>query len=32
MLIVQHPRKWWNFFMSEDEKNEIDWIFTEQCF
>ena len=29
MLIAWHPRLWWNFCMSEDEKKEIEPIFTE---
>ena len=29
MLIAWYPRRWWNFFMSEDEKKEIKLIFTE---
>ena len=28
MSIAWHPRRWWNFFMSEDEKKEIESIFT----
>ena len=27
--IVWHPKRWWNFFMSEDEKKKIEPIFTE---
>ena len=27
-----HPKRWWNYCMSEDEKNEIEAIFTEKCF
>ena len=27
MLIAWHPKRWWNFCMSEDEKKEIDPIF-----
>ena len=23
MLIAYHPKRWWNFYMSEDEKKEI---------
>ena len=29
MLIALHPRMWWKFCMSEDEKKEIEPIFTE---
>ena len=29
MAISWHPERWWNFCMSEDEKNEIEQIFTE---
>ena len=29
MSIALHPKKWWNFCMSEDEKKEIDTIFAE---
>ena len=29
MLIAWHPKRWWNFCMSEDEKKEIEPIFTE---
>ena len=29
MLIAWHPRLWWNFCMSEDEKKEMKPIFTE---
>ena len=29
MLIARHPRRWWNFCMSKDEKKEIEPIFTE---
>ena len=27
--IAWHPKKWWNFCMSEDEKKETEPIFTE---
>ena len=27
MQIVWNPKKWWNFCMSEDEKEEIEPIF-----
>ena len=27
-----HPKRWWNFFLSENEKKEIEPIFTEKCF
>ena len=29
MLIAWHPRRWWNFCISENEKKEIKPIFTE---
>ena len=29
MPIAWHPKRWWNFCMSEDEKKEIEPIFTE---
>ena len=29
ILIARYSRRWSNFFMSEDEKKEIDLIFTE---
>ena len=29
MPIAWHPKRWWNFYMSEDEKKEIEPIFTE---
>ena len=29
MPIAQHPKRWWNFCMSEDEKNGIEPIFNE---
>ena len=32
MPIAWHPRRWWNFCMSEDEKKEVEVIFTELCF
>ena len=32
MSIAWHPKRWYNFCMSEDEKKEIEPIFTEQCF
>ena len=28
MLVAWHLRRWWNFCMSEDEKKEIEPIFT----
>ena len=31
MPIVWHPKKWWNFCMS-DEKKETEPIFTVECF
>ena len=30
MPIAWHPKRWWNFCMSEDEKEEIDTIFIEK--
>ena len=32
MPIAWHPKRWWNFCMSEDEKKEIKQIFTNKCF
>ena len=32
MPIAWHPKRWWNFCISEDEKKEIEPIFTEYCF
>ena len=29
MIIAWHPRTWWNFCMLEDEKKDIEPIFTE---
>ena len=29
MLAAWHLKRWWNFCMSEDEKKEIEPIFTE---
>ena len=29
MPIAWHPRRWWNFCLSEDEKKETELIFTE---
>ena len=29
MPIAWHPKRWWNFCMSEDEKKEVESIFTE---
>ena len=29
MLIACHPKRWLNFYISEDEKKEIEPIFTE---
>ena len=29
MPIAWHPKRWWNFYMSEDEKKEIEPTFTE---
>ena len=28
MPLAWHPKRWWNFCMSEDEKMEIEPIFT----
>ena len=28
-LIAWYPRTWWNFYMSKDEKKDIEPIFTE---
>ena len=32
MPIAWHPRRWWNVCNSEDEKKEIEPIFTELCY
>ena len=32
MPLAWHPNRWWNFCMSEDEKNEAEPIFNEHCF
>ena len=32
MSILWDPRRWWDFCMSEDEKKEIELIFTEKIF
>ena len=29
MPVAWHPKRWWNFYMPEDEKKEIEPIFTE---
>ena len=29
MPIAGHPKKWWSFYMPEDEKKEIEVIFSE---
>ena len=29
MTIAWHPKRWWNFWMSEDENKEIEPTFTE---
>ena len=29
MSIAWHPKRWWKFFMSNDEKKEIEPIFTD---
>ena len=26
MSVVWHPKKWWNFCMSEDEKNKLNQL------
>ena len=31
MPIAWHLKRWWNFCVSEDEKKEIEPIFTEGC-
>ena len=28
-LIARHPRRWWNLCMSEDNKKDLEPIFTE---
>ena len=30
MPIAWHPKRWWNWRLSEDEKKEIEPIFTEE--
>ena len=30
MPIVWHPKRWWNFCVSEDGEKEIELIFTEE--
>ena len=30
MPITRHPKRWWNFCMSEDEKKLLEPIFTEE--
>ena len=30
MPIAWHPKRWWNWCLSEDEKKEIEPIFTEE--
>ena len=32
MSVAGHHKKWWNFCLSEDEKQEIEPVFTEKCF
>ena len=32
MPIAWHPKRWQNFFMSKEEKKEIETIVTEKCF
>ena len=29
MPVAWHPKEWWSFCMSEDDKKEIEPIFTE---
>ena len=29
MPVAQHPKRWWDFCMLEDEKKEIEPIFAE---
>ena len=29
MLVAWHPKRWWNLCISEDEKKEMEPIFTE---
>ena len=31
MPAAWHPKRWWNFCMSEDQKKDIETIFTEYC-
>ena len=31
MPVAQHPNRWWDWCMSEDEKKEIDPMFIENC-
>ena len=30
MPLVWHPTRWWDWCMSENEKKEIDLVFTDQ--
>ena len=32
MSVAWHPNRWWDWCVSQDEKKEIEWIFTEKCF
>ena len=32
MLVAWHPKRWWNFCMSEDEKKQIEPIFLRNTF
>ena len=29
MPMAWHPKRWWDFWMTEDEKKEIELVFTE---
>ena len=31
MPVVRYPKKWSDFYMSEDEKKEIEPIFNDKC-
>ena len=31
MPVAWHPKIWWNFCVSEDEKKEIDWYLLRVC-
>ena len=32
MPVAWHPKRWWNFCISEGEEKEIEPLFTEKCF